>query len=177
MTHPYRRIAGMLLLALLLAVVFFAGVAVGITMASASSSAPDAVRVHPGQNGAPSHGVKDGSGSDAAGVTVRDGAPPSPTAAAQPTAPAASVSGTLVGIAGTYGPGYDGWLALPAGPGIRVVICGVGGCVGRVSNDAGPSLAMQRRGRIVDLDVATFELACGVPWTRGLCRVTVDVLP
>jgi hypothetical protein len=32
---------------------------------------------------------------------------------------------------------------------------------------------MQRRGRVADLDVATFELVCGVPWTVGLCRVTV----
>lgn len=80
------------------------------------------------------------------------------------------------GIASTYGPGWDGWLALPAGPGIRVRICGAGGCVVRVSNDAGPDLAMQRAGRIVDLDVPDFEFVCGVPWRIGLCRVTVEVL-
>ena len=86
---------------------------------------------------------------------------------------AASTTGT----ASTYGPGYDGYLALPIGPGHRVRICGAGGCVVAVSNDAGPSLAMQRLGRIVDLDVATFERVCGVPWTRGLCRVSVTVTP
>jgi hypothetical protein len=33
---------------------------------------------------------------------------------------------------------------------------------------------MQRAGRIIDLDVPTFERVCAVPWTRGLCRVTVE---
>jgi len=83
----------------------------------------------------------------------------------------------LRGTATTYGPGWDGWLALPQGPGVRVRICGAGGCVVRTSTDAGPSLAMQRQGRIADLDVTTFEAVCGVPWTRGLCRVTVTPIP
>ncbi|MCX7335503.1 MAG: hypothetical protein NTV85_28645 [Hyphomicrobiales bacterium] len=82
----------------------------------------------------------------------------------------------LRGVASTYGPGWDGWLALPQGPGVRVRICGAGGCVVRTSTDAGPSLAMQRRGRVADLDVAAFELVCGVPWTRGLCRVALEYL-
>ena len=82
-------------------------------------------------------------------------------------------AGTVAGVASTYGPGWDGWLALPEGPGVRVRICGAGGCLVRTSTDAGPSLAMQRKGRIVDLDVPTFEAVCGVPWTAGLCRVTV----
>ena len=90
--------------------------------------------------------------------------------AASGSAPAAA---TATGTASTYGPGYDGYLALPSGPGHRVRICGAGGCIVRVSNDAGPSLAMQRLGRIVDLSVADFEAVCGVPWTRGLCRVSV----
>jgi hypothetical protein len=87
-----------------------------------------------------------------------------------------SAAGTISGIASTYGPGWDGWLALPEGPGVRVRICGAGGCVVQTSTDAGPSLAMQRRGRVADLDVPTFETVCGVPWTRGLCRVTVRCL-
>ena len=83
----------------------------------------------------------------------------------------------LRGTASTYGPGWDGWLALPQGPGVRVRICGAGGCVVRTSTDAGPSLAMQRQGRIVDLDVTDFETVCGVPWTRGLCTVVVTAIP
>ena len=82
---------------------------------------------------------------------------------------AASTTGT----ASTYGPGYDGWLALPSGPGHRVRVCGAGGCIVRVSNDAGPDLAMQRLGRIVDLNVADFEAVCGCSWHRGLVKVTV----
>jgi hypothetical protein len=84
---------------------------------------------------------------------------------------------SLSGTASTYGPGWDGWLALPQGPGVHVRICGAGGCVLRTSTDAGPSLAMQRQGRIADLDVATFEAVCGVPWTAGLCSVTVTPIP
>ena len=88
-------------------------------------------------------------------------------------AAARTAAGTISGIASTYGPGWDGWLALPQGPGVRVRICGSGGCVVRTSTDAGPSLALQRAGRIVDLDVPTFELVCGVAWTAGLCWVEV----
>ena len=86
-------------------------------------------------------------------------------------------AGSLRGYASTYGPGWDGWLALPQGPGVHVRICGAGGCVVRTSTDAGPSLAMQRRGRIADLDVRTFEAVCGVPWTVGLCLVVVQPIP
>ena len=108
------------------------------------------------------------------------GSSPQPTSSprtAKPSAvlmaPAAVADMHVAGVASTYGPGWDGWLALPEGPGVSVRICGAGGCVTRTSNDAGPDLAMQRAGRIVDLDVPTFEAVCGVPWTRGLCRVTV----
>jgi hypothetical protein len=105
---------------------------------------------------------------------------PSPSAAV-PSRPTASMtpaprSGTRsAGVASTYGPGWDGWLALPQGPGHRVRICGAGGCVIRTSNDAGPSLAMQRHPyhRVADLDVGTFEAVCGKPWTAGLCNVSV----
>ena len=64
------------------------------------------------------------------------------------------------GTASTYGPGFAGLLALPEGPGIKVEVCGPAGCIIRVSNDAGPNLAMQRIGRIVDLNLFDF-LAIG----------------
>jgi hypothetical protein len=80
----------------------------------------------------------------------------------------------LTGTASTYGPGFDGYLALPAGPGIHVRICGAGGCIDRVSNDTGPVPSLHR---VADLDVADFEKVCGVPWTRGLCRVSVQEEP
>ena len=79
-----------------------------------------------------------------------------------------------VGTASTYGPGFDGYLALPAGRGIHVRICGAGGCIDRVSNDTGPVPSLHR---VADLDVADFEAVSGLPWTRGLCRVSVEVLP
>jgi hypothetical protein len=84
---------------------------------------------------------------------------------------------TVAGIASTYGPGFDGYLALPGGRGIHVRVSGPGGTVERVSNDAGPSLYWQRHGRVVDLDVADFETVCGTVWTRGTCNVTVAYLP
>ena len=110
-------------------------------------------------------------------VPPRSSARPTPKPrTAQPSAAMTPAMNALpvAGVASTYGPGWDGWLALPEGPGVRVRICGAGGCLVRTSTDAGPSLAMQRAGRIVDLDVPTFEAVCGVPWTRGLCRVTVQ---
>jgi hypothetical protein len=80
------------------------------------------------------------------------------------------------GIASTYGPGWNGYLALPEGRGITVRVCGVATCAVRTSNDAGPSLAMQREGRVIDLDVPTFELVCGCSWRRGLIPVRVEYL-
>ncbi len=83
---------------------------------------------------------------------------------------------SLVGIASTYGPGWDGWIAWPGGPGWKLRICGPARCVVIVTTDAGPDRAMQRAGRVVDLDVATFERVAGAPWTIGLTKVTVTVL-
>ena len=88
--------------------------------------------------------------------------------------PSLGVAASVTGTASTYGPGYDGYLALPAGRGIHVRICGAGGCIDRVSNDKGPVPSLHR---VADLDVADFEKVCGCPWTMGLCRVTVEVLP
>lgn len=98
--------------------------------------------------------------------------------AVAPQSPAAAL-GTAIegGTASHYGSScLEGCLALPIGPGHRVRVCGAGGCITRVSNDAGPSLAMQRQGRIVDLARNDFERVCGLPWTAGLCRVTVEYL-
>ncbi len=80
------------------------------------------------------------------------------------------------GTASTYGPGWEGWIAWPAGPGWKLRVCGSGGCEVVVSTDAGPDRAMQRAGRILDLDVATFERVAGVSWTVGLAKVSVTVL-
>ena len=96
----------------------------------------------------------------------------SPTVSASPsTEDWTTRPGTISGTASTYGPGFDGYLALPAGRGIHVRICGAGGCIDRVSNDTGPVPSLHR---VADLDVADFEAVCGLPWTRGLCRVSVQ---
>lgn len=100
---------------------------------------------------------------------------PSPTARVRPSA-APDPARVVRGIASTYGPGFAGFLALPEGPGIRVRICGPAACVVRTSNDSGPNRAMQRKGRVVDLDVATFEKVAGASWRKGLVRVTVEYL-
>jgi len=69
-----------------------------------------------------------------------------------------------------YGANY---LALPGGRGLHVRICAAM-CLHLVSNDAGPDLAMQREGRVADIGVLNWERICGVPRSRGLCRVTVE---
>jgi hypothetical protein len=90
------------------------------------------------------------------------------------------VTGIIRGIASHYGRRYGPqWLALPEGPGIRVQVCAVG-CIKRVSNDAGPDLAMQRKGRVVDLSWHDFQIVCGVAEGApdpGLCRVTIEREP
>lgn len=72
------------------------------------------------------------------------------------------------------------YLALPehrwGRPGIRVTICGDGGCVTRTSTDAGPDKAMQRAGRVADLNWWDFMEVCGVGPDEpdpGLCTVTI----
>lgn len=82
---------------------------------------------------------------------------------------------TLVadGIASTYGPGFDGLTAArdwPRGSVLR--ICGMAACVTRTVNDYGPA---KWTGRLLDLDVPTFELVSGMPWRMGLTAVTVTV--
>lgn len=101
---------------------------------------------------------------------------PAPRADVSTPAHAEVVRTVAIGLASTYGPGYAGFIALPEGAGVRVRICGPAACRTRTSNDAGPSRKMQRRGRVVDLDVATFEAVCGCGWRTGLVRVSVEYL-
>lgn len=96
--------------------------------------------------------------------------------AASSSAPSSPKRITRFGIASTYGPGWKGWIAWPQGPGWRLRVCGAGGCAVVVTTDAGPDLAMQREGRIVDLDITTFERVAGTSWTIGLTKVKVTVL-
>ena len=91
----------------------------------------------------------------------------------------AAVIGTVIvaGTASHVGTGYGArYLALPEGPGHHVRVCGNGGCIEAVSNDAGPDLAMQRQGRVVDLSAQLFEQVCGCDASTGLTRVTVEYL-
>ena len=90
------------------------------------------------------------------------------TPATGPTAP--SVAGQASWMPERYGARY---LALPAGPGHRVRICGAGGCAVMTSNDSGPDRAMQRAGRVADIGVLAWEAICGLPRSAGPCRVTV----
>lgn len=85
---------------------------------------------------------------------------------------------TVRGIASHYAASFGPrWLALPEGPGVRVRVTGPGGSVVRTSNDAGPDLAMQRAGRVVDLSWADFMAICGCTVDLGLIPVTVEYLP
>jgi hypothetical protein len=78
----------------------------------------------------------------------------------------------VTGKASTYGPGYDGYFALPQGRGHKVVICSVVTlrCLTRVSNDTGPKKSLNR---VADLDVKTFEYLCDCNWTKGIQTVTM----
>lgn len=64
------------------------------------------------------------------------------------------------------------YLALPGGPGHRVTICAAR-CWTMTSTDAGPDLAMQRAGRICDLNDWVFAYVTGKPLSAGLAYVTV----
>jgi hypothetical protein len=87
------------------------------------------------------------------------------------------VGGTASHVGTQFGPDY---LALPehqwGEPGLLVKICGDGGCITRRSTDAGPDLAMQRAGRVADLNAWDFETVCGCDASTGLTHVTVEYL-
>ena len=107
---------------------------------------------------------------------ARTGAPPLPEPSSRTVTTERPIPVT-VGIASwmpeRYGPDY---LALPGGAGTTVRICGVR-CLLITSNDAGPSLGMQRRGRVADLAVIAWEWVTDLPRSRGLARVVVDYSP
>ena len=69
----------------------------------------------------------------------------------------------------------DDYLAIPVGPGHRVRVCGPALCLTLRSNDAGPTLAMQRQGRIADLAVGLWERICGVDRRFGGCPGTITL--
>lgn len=100
---------------------------------------------------------------------------PLPTAVTAATAAAGTISGLASFVAPAYGARY---LALPAGRGVGVQICGPVACVVRTSTDAGPDKAMQRAGRVADLSFRDFAIICGCdPWAVGLVRVVVTPIP
>lgn len=106
-------------------------------------------------------------------------AAPSSPVADRSTPPATQLSdgGGIAGGLASYVRASLGsrYLALPAGPGVRVRICGPVACVTRISTDAGPSLSMQRHGRIADLSRMDFARICGCrPEAAGLVRVSVS---
>jgi hypothetical protein len=86
---------------------------------------------------------------------------------------AEEVGGTASHVGTQYG---DRYLALPEGRGVLVEICGNAGCITRRSTDAGPDLAMQRAGRVADLNAYDFSKVCGCPASVGLTEVTVEYL-
>ena len=99
------------------------------------------------------------------------GALVSKTSVAGSTPAPVATSGTASFMDPSYGASY---LALPSGPGHRVLICSVERCVTRTSTDAGPDLAMQRAGRVADLSYRDAAFLCGCdPYIPGL--ITVEV--
>lgn len=100
---------------------------------------------------------------------------PTPSQTPDP-GPTEKVTPVLVGTASTYGPGFDGLTAVPKREwrGKEVEICYEGRCVVRVVNDLGPDQRVFP-GRVVDLDVATFEYLARGPWRVGLLYDTVTV--
>ena len=83
---------------------------------------------------------------------------------------------TIRGIASRMGSGFgSAYLALPEGPGHRVRICAKR-CWTMTSTDAGPSLSMQRDGRVCDLNDDRWAYITGLPLSRGLGWVTVTYL-
>lgn len=92
--------------------------------------------------------------------------------------PTESVTPVLVGVASTYGPGFDGYLAVPLREwrGKTVEVCWRDRCVTGVVNDLGPDQRVHPD-RVVDLDVAQFEELSGQSWRIGVLRdVTVRLI-
>lgn len=128
-------------------------------------------------SGVPAHsGAPLGAGRPLAGrvaATPGGGGPIFPAPQPAGTFPPALSGGATTdvlwtGIVNYSTPSFGRWyLAIPAGPGVRVRICGPGGCLDRTSTDAGPSLERQRAGRIADLNWIDWQAISGVPLRYG----------
>jgi hypothetical protein len=177
-----------LLIALIVTAAFWLiiGVTVGRVTAAASRSAPEPTTSM--ASPAPGTSARALSGAPhvaptATPVITASGGPPSggapPTTVTIPPAcwPGPCDANWLVrtGDASTYGPGWDGWTAIPEGPGYRIRVCGPADCAELLTTDAGPDQRIHPD-RVVDLDVPTFEDVCGVPWRMGTCPVSVTIL-
>ena len=80
--------------------------------------------------------------------------------------------GVLAWAGESHGSAY---LAVPWGAGRLVEVCAAE-CVTLTSTDAGPTLAMQRAGRIGDLAVGTWEHVCDLDRSAGLCRASIRLV-
>lgn len=158
------RVAGLLLAGL-------SGAIVGalLTVAIVSAAAPRSGSLPPipvadaGQTGAPR---------GQAGTGFAPGVATGPAAAEFPSG--APITGIASYVGAFLG---DRYLALPEGRGVRVRICAGDRCIVRTSTDAGPDLAMQRRGRVADVSYRDFAWLCRChPPDVGLVPVTVTRL-
>ena len=70
----------------------------------------------------------------------------------------------------------DRYLAIPEGPGYRVLVCGPAACLERFSTDAGPVKSLQRAGRLGDLSARDWLTVCGVELRFGLCPGSLTIL-
>jgi hypothetical protein len=182
-SKPVRRYLVLGILVVALVVVF-------IVQVAASSGARDRARSdHPASSDASSgHGLRgtlqNASRPVASHPADRALTSPVPRGSVPPTltdtviGPAVTtIRGTASHVGRQFGPRY---LALPehrwGRPGITVTICGPADCVTRMSTDAGPDKAMQRQGRVADLNAWDFERVCGCSSSQGLVTVTVEYL-
>ena len=149
------------------------------TSGELNGGTPPSVRASANTDPQPRAPSKTASSPSAAMQPVRSSGEPDRGQSPSPAAPVTGNSsaipkGSIRGV-GSWMPERFGadYLALPEGAGVRVKLCGAARCVVMTSNDAGPSLAMQRKGRIVDLSAALFKAITGLPLSRGIAWVTV----
>ena len=102
---------------------------------------------------------------------------PSVASRAQPTnAPAnVSMAGSISGNAGWAVPSLGAsYLAVRLPRGTVVTVCGPGACWTTRTTDYGPSSKIVPP-RVADIAVGQWQRVCGLPSSRGLCRVTILV--
>jgi hypothetical protein len=101
---------------------------------------------------------------------------PSVASRAQPTNAPANVSMTgYTGNAGYAVPSLGAsYLAVRLPRGTVVTVCGPGACWTTRTTDYGPSSRI-RPSRVADIAVGHWREVCGLPSSRGLCRVTILV--